>query len=327
MFSDVYRPCDKIFYFCGKVYCMTTPQHLGEWQSRPALVILLGLLGFVFFSGLGALLGGLFAESQGINVQEMLSDGSRSLNLNERNVLREYNLIAHLLGFLVSTSLVILIIKQGQSWLRYAGLDRWPSRRSVGIGLLAVFVGFPLIQGVYYLNQILPLPEGVMQLENEQGWLVREVLRMEAPGELVLALLVAAVAPALGEELLFRGLLQPRLQQATAGAHTGIWVTAVLFSAIHFQFAGFFPRLLLGAFLGYAYWWSRSLWLPIILHLFYNGFQVTAAYFMPEDLRVEVSASDLNPWEVLPLAAVSGVLVYGLLRYWQRVSVEDVRSN
>jgi membrane protease YdiL (CAAX protease family) len=318
--------CAEIFYFCSKVYRMTTPQRLGEWQSRPALVILLGLLGFVFFSGLGALLGGLFTEAQGVDVQQLLSAGARSLSLDERNALRIYNLIAHLFGFLIGTSLVMLIVKQGQSWLHYAGLDRWPSRRSIGLGLLTIFVGFPLIQGVYYLNQILPLPEGVLQLENQQSWLVREVLRMEAPGELLLAILVAAVAPAVGEELLFRGLLQPRLQQASGGAHLGIWLTAILFSAIHFQFAGFLPRLLLGAFLGYAFWWSRSLWLPIILHFFYNGFQVSAAYFMPEEIQVEAVASEMNPWEVLPLAAISGLLVYGLVRYWRRVAAEDLNK-
>ncbi|RME94105.1 MAG: CPBP family intramembrane metalloprotease [Bacteroidetes bacterium] len=302
---------------------MTNSTPFGAWHDRPALVILLGLLGFVFFSGLGALLAGILTEAQGINVQELLSGGERTLSLGERNGLRYYNLVAHVLGFMISTALVILVVKQNQSWSRYAGLDRWPMRLSIGIGLLIVLVGFPFIQGVYYLNQLLPLPESMLSLESQQVWLVREILRMEAPSELGLALLVAAVAPALGEELLFRGLLQPRMQQVTGSAQLGIWLTAFLFSAIHLQFAGFLPRLLLGAFLGYAYWWSRTLWLSIILHFFYNGFQVLAAYFMPDDMQIEAVASEMNPWEVLPLAALSGLLMYGLLHYWRRVVVAE----
>jgi membrane protease YdiL (CAAX protease family) len=77
---------------------------------------------------------------------------------------------------------------------------------------------------------------------------------------------------------MFRGLLQGRLLRGLLSEHLAIWITAVLFSAIHVEFAGFFPRLLLGVILGYAYRWTGTLWSAILLHLLWNGVQVVMTY-------------------------------------------------
>ena len=66
-----------------------------------------------------------------------------------------------------------------------------------------------------------------------------------------LGLLVIALLPAIGEELVFRGILQRELWRGTLNIHVAIWVSAAIFSAIHMQFYGFVPRLLLGALFGY----------------------------------------------------------------------------
>ena len=61
--------------------------------------------------------------------------------------------------------------------------------------------------------------------------------------------------------------------------HLSIWLTALVFSAVHMQFLGFFPRLILGAVLGYMLVWSGSLWLPIVAHFTNNAFAVSCYLF------------------------------------------------
>lgn len=102
--------------------------------------------------------------------------------------------------------------------------------------------------------------------------------------DLVANLIIIAVMAGFGEELFFRGLLQKLVsdffnnQSDDAKAkrkkwtnHATIWIIAFIFSAIHFQFYGFFPRFLLGAWFGYLLLWTESIWIPIIAHTTNNA--------------------------------------------------------
>jgi hypothetical protein len=96
--------------------------------------------------------------------------------------------------------------------------------------------------------------------------------------DLFFNLLIIAVLPALGEELLFRGYLQQKMCQWIRKPILAIIITAILFSAIHMQFLAFLPRFALGVVLGYLFYWSGSLWLPIIAHFLNNALVITFAY-------------------------------------------------
>ena len=102
-------------------------------------------------------------------------------------------------------------------------------------------------------------------------------------GELILGIVIIALIPALGEEFLFRGLLQ-RNFQSFLNPHVAIWLSAILFSAFHLQFFGFIPRMLLGALFGYLYLWSGNLWLAIIAHFVNNAFTLIMRYLYNESL-------------------------------------------
>jgi len=93
-------------------------------------------------------------------------------------------------------------------------------------------------------------------------------------GEFLINFLMIAILPAIGEELLFRGILQRYLIEWLKNKHIGVLIASILFSALHLQFFGFFPRLLLGIFFGYLLLWSRNLWLPIFAHFINNGVAV-----------------------------------------------------
>ena len=93
-----------------------------------------------------------------------------------------------------------------------------------------------------------------------------------------LNLLIIAVLPAIGEELIFRGVFQKTLRDLFRSGHLSVWITSVLFSAIHFQFYGFLPRLILGLVFGYIFLWSRNIWLPVIAHFINNAVPTVGAY-------------------------------------------------
>jgi membrane protease YdiL (CAAX protease family) len=148
----------------------------------------------------------------------------------------------------------------------------------------------PIAQTTYWINQQLPIPEWASEMERSATGMLEGLLVMESPVELLYNLLVVAVLPAIGEELLFRGLMQQQLERGTGRPHLAVWLTALVFSAIHLQFEGFIPRLLLGAGLGYLFYWTRNLWIPIIAHFIFNGGQVVARYFAED----ETAALDLE---------------------------------
>ena len=145
----------------------------------------------------------------------------------------------------------------------------------------------PLVNLSAQLNDQLVLPDYFRMVEDwlaEQNQQVQEIydilLDIRDPGTFILVLVVAAVIPAIGEELIFRGALQNIFGRWTRNPQLGIWLSAILFSAIHLQVYLFLPRLLLGALFGYLVYWSRNLWYPIIAHFLNNAFVVVAAYYL-----------------------------------------------
>jgi membrane protease YdiL (CAAX protease family) len=140
--------------------------------------------------------------------------------------------------------------------------------------------------------------------------------RFDSVFEVTLAIVVIALIPGFGEEIVFRGIIQNQLFKATKNIHVSIWIAAILFSAIHVQFFGFVPRLLLGALFGYLYYWSGNLWLSILAHFVNNGFSVLAMYFYQQG-KLEF---DLEKTESVPanVVMISGVLTAGLLFYFYK---------
>ena len=134
---------------------------------------------------------------------------------------------------------------------------------------------------------------------------------MNSVPELLMALLTVAVTPAIGEELLLRGVVQRRiLHPVFKSHHVAIWVAAIVFSTMHMEFAGFVPRMLLGILLGYAYYWTNSLWVPVGLHFLFNGMQVLVTYFNGQYVP-DTEITDVPPW-YLALASLVAVVALGI---------------
>ena len=120
------------------------------------------------------------------------------------------------------------------------------------------------------------------------------------------AFLVVAIVPAVGEELLFRGLIQKYMQRIFRNPHAGIWVTALLFSAFHLQFYGLAPRLLLGAFLGYLFYFSGNLTYAIVGHALNNSLTLLLMYlFQIHMIDFDVEKPEATPLWVVGLALLA----------------------
>jgi membrane protease YdiL (CAAX protease family) len=155
--------------------------------------------------------------------------------------------------------------------------------------------------------------------------MTKVLTNFSSTGEFILALVVIAVLPGIGEELVFRGLIQTELWRGSKNIHVAIWVSAFLFSAIHIQFFGFLPRLLLGALFGYLYYWSGNLLIPMVAHFFHNGFTLTMIYMYNQgSTKINIDSEESAP---MALVALCGVATFALLYYFRKNYLPQPHSS
>lgn len=183
-------------------------------------------------------------------------------------------------GMLVLPGIFILREMETQQglWIIFLPLKRQPVL--LCIALFPVLI--PFVHFTAELNSAVPLPalfaDWATAKEAEIEQLTLRFMDMPHVGLLLLNLFMIAVLPALGEELLFRGIIQRLFVRHGVNIHLAIWIAAILFSAIHLQFLSFLPRVLMGVMLGYLLVWSGNLWYPIIAHFANNAVAVLLYY-------------------------------------------------
>lgn len=173
---------------------------------------------------------------------------------------------------------------ESTDWISYLKLKGFPLIFLLLTFLIMLSSG-PMLELSAELNKSMKLPaflkgleEWMLGKELEMAEMTKQLLKMNTMGVLAFNILMLAIIPALGEELIFRGCLQKIFARWTGNKHIAIWVTAIVFSAIHVQFYGFLPRMLLGALFGYLLIWSETIWIPILAHFLNNAVAVMTAY-------------------------------------------------
>ena len=168
--------------------------------------------------------------------------------------------------------------------LRQMLLNKGLSVQQSLIAFLFAVAALPMISMLADWNNGIELPtflasveEMMRQMEEQAKVLTERFLQTSSVGMMVANLFVMALLPAVCEEMMFRGWLQ-RVLGKSVNYHTAIWVSAFVFSAIHFQFYGFIPRMLIGAALGYLYHYTGSLWVSILAHFVNNAAAVVIAF-------------------------------------------------
>jgi len=231
----------------------------------------------------------------------------------------------------VTPTLLIAAFGTGEKigWLR---MNKKPRFMTILLAALLILVAQPLIDALGVFNEGMTLPGSMAGIENwmkeaeiQAHELTEAILVMDGVGDLIINIVVIAIAAAVSEEMFFRGLLQRFLVKFTRNIHIGVWLAAIIFSGLHGQFYGFLPRMLIGAMLGYLFVWSGSLWVPITVHLVNNGMSVFVYYLMQRDiLPPEFETAGVESEYGTVLVIISVILSAGLLfLIWKKSDKAD----
>jgi len=197
------------------------------------------------------------------------------------------------------------------SYLRLDKKIKWSDALFI---VLFMLLAIPFINLLSNLNQQMVLPKAFSGMETwmktseeQAAQLTEKLLNAYSLPGLLFNIILIALIPAIGEELTFRGALQ-NIFRDWKGTAVAVWITAVIFSAIHMQFYGFVPRLLLGAFLGYILVWSGNLWLSVTAH-FINNVIAVIFYYLKNNGYHTIDIDTIGTGNTLWMGCVSGLLV------------------
>lgn len=287
------------------------------------------LLFLVLFMMLGTLIGSFLAYGiaylNGVDLMELekllIEENSPRL----RNAYRTMVMVQHLCLFLFPAALAAWLFYRNSAGT-FLKLNSVPKGATLFFSFLFLMAAFPFASWMIWPGKWLAenLPASIQwigAMEEDSMGLIEIFLTMESPWELLLTLLVMGVAPALGEELLFRGIVQQEFKKWFGNPHIAIVASAFLFSCTHFQLQRFFSIWILGMLLGYLFYWTKNLWVPIIVHFFNNGFQVLVAYKYPGELEVSdlEKAGEIPVWALL-ISFIFVPLFANLIRKQEAVS-------
>lgn len=209
-------------------------------------------------------------------------------------------------------------------------LDRAPGWPILLVIVLFYFISLPAMNWLINFNESMTLPSwmaGLEQImrdaEDSAMETTKRLLDIHCLGEMLACVFVVGFMAGLSEEMLFRGAMLRTMQDSRLGNHAVVWIVAIIFSAIHLQFYGFLPRMVLGLWLGYLLVWSRSLWAPIIAHTLNNSSVVVFNYLsnvgvLPEGAgdRLGIPSAGGFPWLALVSFMASVCLAAGTCHYF-----------
>lgn len=246
----------------------------------------------------------------------MSPDNPLSLSFFQENT-------AALKGLLLISSITTFILP---AWILYrseSGANSYFERiKNISlVQYLFVFAAMlcfiPMMSLLAHWNESMQLPdslEGIQQWmrasEDSAAVMTKKIVEESTWSGLLINLIILAVIPAIGEEMVFRGCLQNIFGRWILNKHVIIWLVAIIFSAFHMQFFGFIPRMLLGAFFGYLYLWSRNIYLPIFGHFINNASAtITAFYYTRKGMPFE----EMNNFEQEPIWVYLASLIFTVI--------------
>ena len=198
----------------------------------------------------------------------------------------------------------------------YYGFRDPAGKLAIALIVVMMVSVIPFINYLAEINMRMEFPIRVVDrilrsLEGEAEKIMRAFTATRTIWGLLVNLLMIGILAAVGEELIFRGLLQRLLTDLVKNVHIAIIITAILFSAFHFQFFSYLPRFILGMILGYLMVLGRSIWFPIIAHFVNNAMGVIYYYFnsrgSADDMLEEIGTS-----RMMPLTALVSLFLFTL---------------
>ena len=219
-----------------------------------------------------------------------------SLTANDADFLRNSQIVQSFAVFIFPPLIVaFLVSKNVFKWLCF---DK-PKMILILLALILIFICQPMISFLVEMNHSIEFPQFLKSFEykmrlqeSETNNLLFKILDTKQPFIILLNVFMVVILAAFGEEMLFRGTLQPLFGKVFKNDHAAVWVTAFLFSFIHFQFMTFIPRFILGALFGYIFLYGKNIWYPIVAHFLNNLMSLVVFYYY------RYTQPDINPMEL-----------------------------
>jgi CAAX protease family protein len=284
--------------------------------SKLIFSIFIVLVSFFIFLFLGVLIALPFWGIEIINFQP-ISNALDFVSISKMKYLQSVFAI----GIFVVPPFIIswLITKNWSSYFVFSKVKNWDL---VFLGCIMMITALPVINFLGEFNASMKFPSFLYDFElklkeAEHGaqLITDAFLNINSIGGLLINLLVMAVIPALGEEFLFRGVLQRIFVEWTKNVHWGIIITAIVFSGFHFQFYGFLPRMLLGVLLGYLMAYGKSIWLPVLAHFTNNAFAVIMSYVYRDSMKLE-NMESFGSYEGTYIYVIVGLVLFSVMMYY-----------
>ncbi len=260
---------------------------------------------------IGLILGGLIATALvsaaimlmgGLSLTEIMEMSQKGTMDFSPTLIRGLLMVQHMLTFIIPGLAFGLIFYQSK-FLTGLDLGKNPGLPLIVLGIFFLMAAYPLVNLSFLVNEAVPLPAWASAFESQAEDTLKAILQMDTPWMFLLNLVIIAILPGIGEELIFRGILQKQIGGMLKNPIVAIWLSAIIFSAIHLQFEGFLPRMVLGVVLGYLYHWTGNLWVPMLAHAFNNGIQIALIYATGMDVTsFDEKSSDQLQWWMLPIS-------------------------
>jgi uncharacterized protein len=247
------------------------------------------------------------------------------------NLLKIVQIISEIFIFIVPVIVFVFLVAKRKA--EYLQIDKSGKISVYLLAGLLMLVASPLINFMAEINSYLTLPPWLHGLEEwmktseaKDDALTTAFIGHQNYFDLFMNLIMIALVAAIAEELYFRAAFQKILVNMTKSTHAGIWITGAIFSAIHVQFYGFLPRMLMGVYLGYLLFWTGSLWVPVFAHFINNGAAVVFA-FLEERKIISADADKVGSHGSEALfVLISTVLVIVLLVAIYRLSTRKTEA-
>ena len=290
------------------------------FQFFVSLLIILGVGGVL---SLILNLAGIFIIGGDLS---LLTKSTTSLGANDLKLLR-YLLIVQDIALFTIPSIIILRLMNSDSARKFTEF-KLPQFKEIGLVMILTFCIFPITSFTGQINSTMHLPvwlSGVehwmTDMETNADTTTDLLIVSKSFGAMMFNLLTFGLITAVAEELIFRGVFQKIFYNIFKSGHVAIWITAFIFSAIHFQFYGFIPRLILGLAFGYLFFWSGNLWLPMIAHFVNNAFPVILVYL--QGLDKLNTPSDVPLWHQAIYLPLPMVIVFVILYYFRNKNISS----
>lgn len=225
--------------------------------------------------GVGGYIAATYWSTFGIEVIHLNLDDS--MPTQDRNHLRIGLLISHLFSFLIPAGIFLYLFKR-KDFNQFLQFNMNVKFSQIAIWSIIIFASYPLIIQLTKINELIPIPEIFIKSQDQSFILLRHTLEMNSPSEFLLTILLVGFAAAIGEELIFRKIIQNHFIEKFKNPHLGIFLAASIFGLFHLQLERVIPLVFLGLILGYSYYITKNFAIPLLLHLFNNSLQVVGIY-------------------------------------------------